>query len=144
VLASSFPSELIDCMTSISSEEAFPILRKWLDDNSRLQIVFFRLGKLIGSTPGLIKKASPNEESAIAFIVVDEQAREWHGNFRGVSSQYGEALDSALFPEYSEGKRVSYLFVEGLKSELTITKVVRHIQRSKPHQEKLTLPPAQK
>jgi len=99
-------------MTSLSSSEAFLIFGKWRDNESQLQIVFFGFGKLVGSTPGVIKETSPNEESVAAFIVEKGQPAEWRVSLRGASFQYGEPLDSALYPELAEGKWASYLFVE--------------------------------
>lgn len=98
-------------MTSISSSDAFLILGKWRDNKSQLQISLERQGKSAG-TPAVIIETSPNEEGISASIVASGQAALWRCNFRGASFQYGEAADSAAFPEFAEGRWVSYLLAD--------------------------------
>jgi hypothetical protein len=98
-------------MMSISSSEAFLILGKWRDNKAQLQIGFFKPGKNAG-TPGVITDTSPKDETIEALIVVNGQTAKWRFPLRGASFQYGEPADSAVFPEFAEGKWSSYLVAE--------------------------------
>ncbi len=98
-------------MISISSSEAFLILGKWRENNSQLQLTIRSAGKTVGS-PARITETSPSDESISALIVLDGQTQLCRLDFRGASFQYGEPSDSALFPEFAEGKWASYLLVE--------------------------------
>jgi hypothetical protein len=98
-------------MRNISSSDAFLILGKWRDKKSQLQISFAGRGQLAG-TPAVVIETSPQEETLSASIVASGQAAVWRCNLRGASFQYGEASDSAVFPEFAEGKWVSYLLAE--------------------------------
>lgn len=99
-------------MVKISASEAFLIFGKWRDSKAQLQIGFFKLDGKTAGTPGVITEASPKEETISAVIVANGQEAGWRCSLRDASFQYGEPSDSAVYPEFAEGKWASYLSVE--------------------------------
>ena len=99
-------------MTNISSADAFLIFAKWRDDKPQVQLSMHKPDGRSDGTPVSIISISENEESVFAEITLDGQKKECTLNFRGAVFSYGEPSDSAVFPEFAEGKWASYLDVE--------------------------------
>jgi hypothetical protein len=101
-------------MMNISFSEACLILAKWRDNKSQLQITFFKPKEDLPSqgSPGIILNCPGKDAIVSALIIIDGQQAEWRVNLEGASFQYGEPVDSAVFPEFAEGKWASYLSVE--------------------------------
>ena len=99
-------------MTNISSADAFLIFAKWRDDKSQVQLSIHKPDGMVAGTPVSIISISESEESISAEIVLDGQKKKCRLNFRGGSFSYGEPADSAIFPEFAEGKWASYLDVQ--------------------------------
>ena len=99
-------------MTNISSSDAFGILGKWRDGTSQLHLSMRKAdGSMDGALASIIS-VSDSEESVLAEIVVSEQKKKRLLDFREAFFSSGEPSDSAVFPEFAEGKWVSYLAVE--------------------------------
>jgi hypothetical protein len=99
----------IKAMEKISSAEAFLIFGKWRDEKSQVQLGISERNKLPRGTPAVITEISEQDETVDAVIVLNGQGQPCRLNFRGTSFQYGEPADSAGYPEFAEGKWVSYL-----------------------------------
>jgi hypothetical protein len=98
-------------MDRISPEDAFLIFAKWRDNKSRLQMNLLGPGTS-GSTPAMIVNVSPEEKTVEASIAAEGQPTLCSCSFREASFQYGEPSDTAIFPEYAEGKWSAYLLAE--------------------------------
>ncbi len=98
-------------MTSISPADAFLIFARWRDGKPLVQHSMHKSDGKSGGTPVSIISISENEESVFAEIVLDGQEKKCLLNFKGASFSYGEPSDSAVFPEFAEGKWASYLDV---------------------------------
>lgn len=107
-------------MMKISSAHAFLILGKWRDDKPQVQLSIHKSDGTADGTPVSIISISESEESILAEIVLDGQKKKCLLNFRGASFSYGEPADSAVFPEFAEGKWASYLDVECLSGTIYV------------------------
>jgi len=98
-------------MTNISSTDAFLIFARWRDGKQQVQLSIHKPDGKSDGSPVSIISISENEESVFAEIVLDREKKKCLLNFRGASFSYGEPGDSAVFPEFAEGKWSSYLDV---------------------------------
>ena len=99
-------------MKNISSSDAFLMFRLWHDKQSPLQVQIRKSDGKGGSSPSRITETSESESAISALIVFAEQSQEWRIDFTGAKFSIGKPEDTAMFPEYAEGKWVRYLFVE--------------------------------
>jgi hypothetical protein len=95
-------------MMNISSSEAFLIFAKWRDFKPQIQLMRKPAGEVAG-TPASIILISEKDESIDVEIVLNGQKTKCRFDLRGASFSYGEPADSAVFPEFAEGKWASYL-----------------------------------
>ena len=100
-------------MNEISSGMAFWIFEIWRRMSTQLQLSYFgEWSDSIGS-PAVIWHTSPIS-SKVSFVILDTagQKREWKLSFGDCKFSFGVASECAVFPEFAEGKWVSYLSVE--------------------------------
>jgi hypothetical protein len=98
-------------MNEISSGVAFWIFDIWRQINAQLQASFFSGSESAGS-PAVIWRTSPME-SKVSFVIFEaEQKKEWRVSFENCQFSFGVASESAVFPEFAEGKWVSYMAIE--------------------------------
>jgi hypothetical protein len=97
-------------MKSISSDEAFLIFGMWRDNASQLQLNMRGARENI-SSPAWITEISTIDFSVSGWIVADGQKAKCVFDFRDAVFEYGEPLDTAVYPEFAEGKWASYLLV---------------------------------
>jgi hypothetical protein len=107
-------------MTNISSADAFLIFAKWRDEKPHVQLSMHKSDGRSGGTPVSIISISENEESILAEIVLDGQKKQCRFDFRQATFSYGEPADSAVYPEFAEGKWSSYLDVACLSGALYV------------------------
>jgi hypothetical protein len=105
------PRREVKCMNEISSGVALWILDKWRLSKSQLQASIFRDGKSQG-TPATIEEISPGKEKILVSIEVSGQPAKWNLPVAGCRFSFGVPLEVAVFPEFAEGKWVSYLNIE--------------------------------
>lgn len=99
-------------MNEISSGVAFWILEKWRNMSVQLQLSYFSGSSAQGS-PAVISRISPMA-SKVSFVILDPdgQKKEWTLSFEYCKFSFGVAAECAVFPEFAEGKWVSYLAIE--------------------------------
>jgi hypothetical protein len=98
-------------MNEISSGVAFWIFDNWRRVNAQLQASFFSGSESAGS-PAVIWRTSPNENK-VSFVIVEAgQKKEWKVSFEHCKFSFGVASECAVFPEFAEGKWVSYMAIE--------------------------------
>jgi hypothetical protein len=52
-------------------------------------------------------------ESKVSFVILEAgQKKEWRVSFEGCKFSFGVASECAVFPEFTEGKWVSYMAIE--------------------------------
>jgi len=99
-------------MTNISSSDAFVILEKWRDGTSQVRLSMRNADGSVDGTPVSIISTSDSDESVLVEMLLSGQGEKCCLDFRDASFSQGDPSDSAVFPEFAEGRWVSYLVVE--------------------------------
>jgi hypothetical protein len=112
VLASFAPIREARCMTDISSGVAFWIFDAWRKVEAQLQVVSIN-GALRASTPAVIWHTFPIASKISMVILLDDgQKREWELPLADAKFSFGTVGECAVFPEFAEGKWVSFLVAD--------------------------------
>jgi hypothetical protein len=100
-------------MKPISASDAFLIFEKWRDEQPQVHLSMRKKdGSSHGSSPVSIISTSEGDGTLDAQVVVDGKEQRWRVDWREASYLYGEPSDSAVYPEFVEGKWASYLVVD--------------------------------
>jgi hypothetical protein len=99
-------------MNEISSAVAFWILDAWRQLEAQLQVNAIR-GISSQGSPAVVWRTSPNElKISLVALAARGQKIEWNLDLHDCKFSFGTAADSTLYPEFSEGKWVSFLLAE--------------------------------